>query len=369
MFRSVALILILAASSRLAAQGGSDRIRAQERVVDSLVANRRQAIAALQAFDDSVTRARVRMDTLTVGSLRFRIEPTLRERAERAARVAAARIDSVAGAGARRFAGSWLIVRGTGPASGDTLVVSYTLPFSKARALQEMQTVWGPTGDSTLVEWMYDAALRALGETVDAPMLAWQRGVVRPDSVTTTDWLGTRLDVVSSSSTVAHLCYEGEVAACRAALGFTPVTDWVTEWFDAPARRRYVAFYNRGRETRDPDADLCEEGSDAACISVMRGIRYYGDPITAHRRMTVVMTAIRMGGARGFERYLTGTGSPAERLAATAAAPLDSVLRIWIDHVRSARRPSRDMSTGIAMSSLGWILVCGVLALRSSRWR
>jgi hypothetical protein len=372
--RTAVLLLALAPFQWSGAQSGSSaRIRAQERLVDSLVAVRNQATAALRAYDDSANRARIQKDTLRIGNLRLLVEPALRGRVEPLARIAAARVDSLAGSGARRLVNEWVLVRGTGSGSADTVVVSY-FQRSAGSPGREFQNIWGVAEDSTLANWIYTTAVRALSWGVDIATLKWQGDMVLPDTLPTSEWISTRLEIISSPTTVAHRCYEGDLSACRVALRLVEVRDPATEWFDATDRRRYVAWYSRMSSNTiwsrgEPDVELCAGGSDAACLGVMRSMRGYAEPIFSRGRIGVAKSAIRLGGADGFGRYLTATGSPAERLTTAAGVPLDSVLRVWIGNVRDARQPSRDISTGIAISSLGWILLCGVLSLRSSRWR
>jgi hypothetical protein len=366
MSRWIVVAWALWAPAFLGAQrASSPDAREQQRIVDSTVARWQRAGRALSAFDDSVARTRALTDTLRVGALRLLVEPGLRDRAQAAAQIASARLDSVAGPEARRLEADLIVVRFLKDSVRDTVVVA-----ARARNDKEFLTVWGPANDSTLVSWIHTRALRLLTMSMDRRMTNWLgNSEVTPDSLATGTWLGTRLDLVSSPATVARRCYDGDIAACKVALRLVDTGDPIMTWFDADGRRRYVesaaAFYNSPKQ----DADACIAGSDAACIGHMRSKLHYSDPVPPFRRATVAAIAIEIGGRSGYQRLLGATGSPTDRLEAAAGVPIDSVLRVWVAKVRDARRPGQAMSTGIAMSSLGWILVCGVLALRSSRWR
>jgi hypothetical protein len=365
---AIAVLLALPSVRLLEAQrAASLEVRTQEHLVDTLVARWRNAYRALKSFDDSVARLRAVTDTLRVGSLRLLVEPALRVRVEAAARLASARIDSLAGSGAKRLESRWLAVHFANDSSRDSIVVATRLGDNS----EEMH-IWGVVSDSAIAQWIYADALRLLSFGIDRPFHDWLASELSPDTLATVAWLATRLDVVSSDAFVARRCYDGDLAACRIAFRLVDVADPVTGWYDAPGRQRHVKLVASrqfsGREGQN-EAEDCAAGTDAACIAFMRKWPAMEDPIPSYRRRSLASVAMHMGGRSGFERMLTSTGTPAERLAAAAGAPVDSVLRVWLAKVRDTRLPSQDMTPGIAASSLGWILVCGLLALRSTRWR
>jgi hypothetical protein len=79
--------------------------------------------------------------------------------------------------------------------------------------------------------------------------------------------------------------------------------------------------------------------------------------------------AIALGGARAMERALATRGTIDRKLAAAAGVSADSVVRLWVARTRSVPKASESMSLTVAAASIGWILVFGVFAVRSSRWR
>jgi hypothetical protein len=359
---------MLCAGHPLAAQRGtSSEVRAQERIVDTLVARWRRATHEWRAFDDSVNRLRAVKDTLRIGSLRLLVEPAVRGRAEAAGRVAAARIDSLAGTGAKRLEKHWLVVHLVNDSAHDTIVVA----ARSQRGSGEYLTVYGVAADSTLATWIYQDAVRLLGLGIDSSLYNWLRELT-PDTLSTDAWLATRLDMVSSDAQITHRCYNGDLAACKVALRLVEVPDPVMTWYDAVGRRQVVkrvaATWFYGRDNRE-ESENCIAGADAACISVMKKYQELMDPFPPLRRRSLAAVAMQIGGRSGYERMLNATGTPAERIATVADAPLDSVLHVWLAKVHDTRRPSRDMTPGIAASAFAWMLVCGLLALRSTRWR
>jgi len=154
---------------------------------------------------------------------------------------------------------------------------------------------------------------------------------------------------------------------CRLALGIDESADPVVEMLDASDRRKLVENLRENLWGRR-GGEQCLAGADTACIAVLRA-NFVRAPISSSHRIDVVRLAMALGGPRSMERLLMTNGSVDDRIAAAARMPTDSVLRRWVSHAHDSRNPSDDMSMGIAASSLGWVLIFGALAFRSSRWR
>jgi hypothetical protein len=58
-----------------------------------------------------------------------------------------------------------------------------------------------------------------------------------------------------------------------------------------------------------------------------------------------------------------------QRLSSAAGVPLDSLLSVWRSSVILARPTPVELPGYGPFVGLGWVLVLGMLALRSSRWR
>ena len=368
---AVACVLAVAATAPVSAQrAASPAERAQERRVDSIVAHLHRAKAELDAYDDSVARQRARMDTVQAGSLRLFVEASLRSRVEPAARVAAARVEAEAGPAAARLTKRWVIVRQLTDSTPDSIVVATAEGPKSPESLQ----IWGAPDDSLLTVWIHNDAMHLVAAEIPKAFKEWLYAELLPDSVNTVQWTNTRLVLVSSYSTVAHRCYSGDIPACSIGLRLTEVSDPVMEWYDDAGRRRVVSAWLESRryDRRRPEwdqAERCGAGADAACIAALRQWRGLEDPVPPGERMILAKLAVQMGGPGAYERILSATGTPAQRLAAAAGVPIDSVLRVWQRRVHDTRLPSEDFSVTIAATSLAWILACGALSLRSSRWR
>jgi len=211
-----------------------------------------------------------------------------------------------------------------------------------------------------------DAALKVLLRATDPHFAKWLFAQLPVDTVPSLQWSQTRAELLSAFA-VGRRCYAGRMHDCRLALGITESADPVVELLDASDRRKLVESLREELWGRR-GGEQCRSGVDTACIAVLRS-NFVRAPISSRHRIDVVRLAMALGGAQSMERLLMTTGSVDERLAAAARMPTDSVLRRWVSRARNARKASDDMSLGIAASSLGWVLILGAMALRSSRWR
>lgn len=359
-------VAVLLASTDVVAQPSAD-VRARERRLDSMLAHGQRAVAVLRAWDDSVARTRARLDTVRVGGIRVLVTPLFRDLAERALRNAAARLDSMAGSAARRLS-TTLVLRQLRDTSPHRAALTLVL-----RSGAELERQWGLVNDSTLRRWFDNELLAQLNERAP-PAIRYWAGPLGPDTVTAISWLHVRLDLVSSDAVVARRCFAGDVAACSITLGLTPVSDPVLQWYDSTGRRRFVEAYLRRlgfRRSAAASAERCLEGSDAACTGAMRELVWSdrSGPATNEQRSTLARLAMQLGGPAAFDRILSTDVPIAELLAVTAQTSTDSLLRVWQARVRETRLPSQDVTWGIVGASLAWILACGALSLRSTRWR
>jgi hypothetical protein len=113
----------------------------------------------------------------------------------------------------------------------------------------------------------------------------------------------------------------------------------------------------------------CLDGNDEGCVIALRAAPSVHLQVAPGLRRSLAELALQMGGPGAFERLYLSRGTPAERLTQTAGAPVDSIVRLWHARVRDTRATSDAMTKEIAAMSLVWILMCGALSLRSSRWR
>lgn len=370
--RCRALIVTLGLSALPAAAPAQLRA-AYERRLDSLAAVYRTANARLVAVRDSLARAGMVRDTVAVGPMRILTDVATAELSRQAGERVVASLTRHYRFLLPHFTTHPLIARRvgrTGFSVGDSAYV--------AIGAVSMKGEWISTADvpphlDDVTSTLLRAALGSLSGAVDTSIIRWA-GMVPPlDSAPTFIYTRARADMISSHSFTARQCYAGDMKACRLALAITPVADVATEWFNASDRRALIARNDRTgwASIRPETAESCKAGNDSLCIAIIRAHPdvTIGPPLRQMHRVTIVQLAGAIGGEGAYERLLTTPGSLDERIAAAARVPTDSVLRVWTARAKGVELPSDDMSPMIALTSVGWILVCGALALRSSRWK
>ena len=204
------------------------------------------------------------------------------------------------------------------------------------------------------------------------------------------DWLGgvvvARFDsgpghavvyvqLVSSPSEAAQRCYRGDRAACRDALSLSAMTDPASQWY-GPVERRVLVLTQYGDFLRRTSHGLavrsCEQGSNESCLELLRSLAPGAliQPLDYQARLTLLETAVRLGGAETFQRFLaTPPGPMGSRLAAAARVSEDSLVGRWRNDVLAARPTPVPLPVLGAWVALGWIVVFGTCGLGSSRWR
>lgn len=288
-------------------------LSSQSQRVDSLVAVWRATEARLQRFDDSVKVVRLANDTVLEPPLRILVRPGLRDLAAAAARAAVDSVTQVARSATSRLGERFLVVSALDPSHDRHAVLVRVLEPSG----RETFAASSAAEVDELADALSTLALRVISSTIDPGFRAWIGEEVRWDSMSTAAWVYPRMNLVSMNTAPARACYDGDIQACSTLL--------------------------MGGRLERP---------------------YPGGP-----RGSLVRVAMQMGGEGAFERFALARGTPAERLTTIAQAPMDSILRAWHSRVRYARVPSSDMNFSIAAMSAFWIVVCGALSLRSSRWR
>jgi hypothetical protein len=366
---------LLAACVALVAQEsplGAQEIRAQEARVDAVRVLIQRAEAIERVFRDSMERATNGLDTVLVPPLRLLVAPGLRSRTARVAAPAAEQLSRRLGSVASQLNQDWIVVKSVRRDNNDTV----TLGLKGERNGTVVERLWGVVDDSTLSHWIHDNASDLFARRLlGAHLLAWSRSSAGAglalDTVLAREWVALRFDFVESPTVVSRRCFGGDIAACMSALELTPTSDPALEWYDAAGRHEYVYANWVARAADRAGARRCSDGDDASCLSVLRNLfrdhQPHPDPVAA--RMTLVRLAVQLGGVGAYDRLLATTGEPSVRLAATARVPIDSIVRVWLQRTREARVASDSLSVQIAVGSIAWILACGALALRSSRWR
>ncbi len=364
----MAIAAACAAATTADAQGTrADELRATRARLDRLTARWRVADSVLKAFDDSVGRSRAALDTVRAGNLRILVSKALRAEVEASARRRAGPLDTLLGTATARLTRHWIVVRQRNDSTLDTAVVAYVAKPGKAYPEgREIDVIWGPVADTLYGRGFRTAAMHLVWSDADNPVSRWLNAELNPDTTTAVAWTTVRLTLASDQTTAGHKCWNGDIDACKVMLRLVPLTDAPTQFFDSAGRRQHVER-NTGLSD-EPHRTNCLRGDDKACRALMAFEQWSVIPPNLLSG-TVAQLAVRMGGSTALDRLIATQESPARALAITAGVPIDSVLRVWVRNARERRLPSEDMSAGIAAGSLMWILVCGVLAMRSSRWR
>lgn len=173
------------------------------------------------------------------------------------------------------------------------------------------------------------------------------------------------VELVTVPSQAVRRCYGGAVDACSAALGIAGDT-LIPVWYNANERRALV----KQSDASHPERTRCvESGDDAACLDVLTSLRI-SPPLSNDVRQSLVRVVTEAGGRHAFARLSQGAGQSLERrLALAAQLPLDSLLHRWRDGVIVARPHPVTLLPANGWMALGWCIVFGLLALRSTRWR
>ena len=346
---------VLTLSAPLAGQIPKLRARA-----DSLLVEWQQAkqFADLQ---DSLRLARERggRDTIRVGALVFLVNRSplpLRE----AATAAWPQIERFYGPAAQAFAQRPFLIQAVDPDTNEDV----------------------PPGQAIKILWNTEVAplARALVAMADLGPLDpglrdWLGGVVVPRFDSGPGHAAAYIELVTAPSLAVRRCYKGDLGACSDALSLSAQSDPATRWYGPNDRRalvvtQYGEFFLRsghGQALRS-----CETGSDDSCLELLRSLGPGAliRPLDYQARITLLETAVRLGGAETFQRFFaTPAGPMGQRLAMAARVSEDSLVAHWRRDVLAARPAPVPLSAWSAWMALGWVIVFGTCGLRSSRWR
>jgi hypothetical protein len=201
----------------------------------------------------------------------------------------------------------------------------------------------------------------------------WLNGPLPVDTAQRDDWVGVRIDLVTSQYQASGACYRGSIVACEKALGVVDEADPARSWFTDEERRDLVwhdgAALRRGQEAEYTACVM--NRAAAACDSLAEQIPIQGiqAPLGSAARLNLVRLAMEMGGADAYARMASVADTRETQLSAAAGVPIDSLVRAWRAHVVGAEVEQTTMTPGLALMSLVWVATCGGLALGSSRWR
>lgn len=182
-------------------------------------------------------------------------------------------------------------------------------------------------------------------------------------------------DLMTSPSQVSSRCLAGDLRRCRDALGLIPTGDPLTEWYDAPERRRLVVRMHDLLATgsqRTEYAQCADRRSYAACDQLLRTIPRYvvPPPLPTSARHHLFRIALQSGGSGAYARLVGGQPRSVEaRIADAGGMPIDSVVARWRADVLDARPPSPTPSLLSVWTAVGWGIGVLLVALRFTAWR
>ena len=343
-------------SANASAQGAP----ALERRLRQLDTLRRDATAALS----QAQRSRLEpVDTVSAGSLIVVVRPGDVGLVQPAAGIAWAKLDSLYGDEAARLTGTPLLFYLQGRPLNDV-----------TPAVQRLQHVMAPA-DATPADVAFQlvrAGSLALRQWTDTALENWLGPMLLPDATPAIEHSHAYTELVTAPSIAVRRCHAGAVDACAAALGIVD-GDRVVLWYDATERRAVVRQGQgdvRGMGLRPAIKACLQAQSDAACLEVLHARPWIEPPLSNEARYSLLRVVLAAGGRRAFARLSQSSGRPlGQRLTIAGGLPLDSLVNRWRDQVVAARPQPVTLAAPIGWMALGWSIVFGLLALRSTRWR
>ncbi|HYU29879.1 MAG TPA: hypothetical protein VEK83_12680 [Gemmatimonadales bacterium] len=303
------------------------------------------------------------LDTLKAGSLVVVARPADAALVSQATIIAWAKLDTLYGDAVQHMAGVPLLFFKQGQPLRNV-----------SPAVQQLQQVMG-SKEATVADVAFQlvrAASAAIGQRADTALTNWLGPMLLPDATARVERSHVYVELVTAPAVAVRRCYAGVVESCATALGIVE-GDRAPLWYDAPERRTVV---RRNQESAqrlglNPTIRACvEQESDAACLQVLHALPWIEPPLSNEARQSLARVALSLGGRRAFVRLSESSGRPlTQRLTIAAAVPLDSLIHQWRDFVIAARPRPVTLAPSFAWTALGWSVVFGLLALRSTRWR
>ena len=365
MSRGARAALSVSLSVALGGAAQAQNRAALEQHIVSLAKQYVSADSAVRAYDDSIARLNSALDTATAGAFRLttsrRIAPLARAAADKADRG----LRDLFGASTTRLSSYRFVIRDSrNRGKLDTSRVEIALSDSTGR---EVLSGAANAEVEAVSRYLSSLALNRLTRTAGPDFNAWLQAQLPMDTMTAAEWSKARLVVVSTWASVGKGCYDGRAHDCGALVALESTNDPVMDWFDPRMRREAVRQHLRAFDNRSETRSECLGGDDASCATMLHRAGF--NPLPIPLRGSLVRQALALGGTGAYERLVEANGDVPTRLAAAARVPADSVVRAWQSNIRFTRVPSDAMRSSIAAASLGWIVLCVGLSLRSSRWR
>jgi hypothetical protein len=207
---------------------------------------------------------------------------------------------------------------------------------------------------------------------LDSTLSLWLENDIAFDSLTVIQAQTAYLELAIKPWRIVRDCYEGRLDRCRDALALGRQS--VITWYTAD-ERRHVVETAREWEPRlgeDPRAQQCAVGGDDhACVAVLEAYPHVlREPLSALTRQSLLRIALQSGGTGAFGRLVrSDTLAVLDALATAAAVPADSLIARWHRAILAARPRGTVLTLGGGWTAFVWVVVLGVAAMRSTRWR
>lgn len=360
--RSLLVLVPLLAWTWAGVMGQDTTVTTLRHRADSLAAEWHRA-DVLARLADSMERERAigGRDTIAVGSLRIianRSPLPLREAATRAWVV----VDSLYGPAAQQLAERPYLILAVDP---DTATRRPVLRVG-------FELAWDMSVDDLTNLLLANIPLAPPDRELDT----WLGAPLRPRLEGTRDFARSYVRLVTAPSQSARLCFLGDIPSCRSVLDLDDADSSFLQWYSSPEERRalllrsFADYFNRPATAATWRE--CTRGGDRECVQLLRTLPPGSIPpplgTDAHRLLAHV--ALRIGGRGAYGRLLAdSSGALGERLAAAAGVRLDTLVLRWRADVLAARPAVVTLPRWAVPVALGWILLLGGCALRSSRWR
>lgn len=327
-------------------------------------------VSAEFRHEDSLRVQALPKDTLRVGVFTILASPSLRELGRTAAAEAEVALRGRFGESAEevrthRFTLTW-------PTDGriDSTVVEIAEIDSLGRLAQSS----GVAATSEAVRGsLAQRGSRILTDRFGQGFTQWLHGSIPTDTATHGDWVGVRIDLVTSAFQMSRECYAGNIRSCERALGVTDESEPAREWF-SPAERRDMVQQDsyrlrRGQEDAFEQCVIHKVDAECLMLAAQIPIREVQVPLGPASRQSLVRLAMQIGGAQAYARMRRALGTRGGQLEAASGISIDSLVREWRAGAVMTEAQQTTMTPGLALMSLVWVSACGGLALGSSRWR
>ncbi|MGH7656440.1 MAG: hypothetical protein ACREN6_17460 [Gemmatimonadaceae bacterium] len=246
-------------------------------------------------------------------------------------------------------------------------VLRVELPGANGR----IAIVRSPLTESKLSDELLDMLGSLATQGVPVNVTKWVGYWAPSRPLTSDDWLGASLDLMTSNSSVTRTCFTGSEAACEIALGLTPVSDPLVDWYTPEGWRALVSTWD------SPANDAALAAAHAECVTRkvfetckrLARTRNVPVPLNMMTRSTLFNLAIARGGRSAYTRLRSATGTPREVLASIAGVPIEALVDDWRTHAIAAAPHSVLPSGRETTALIAWTALFGFAATRRRVWR